>query len=216
MALPSAIAVSRHILATIVLLCWIYRESCPHRTLNLAHTARSRYLCDRSHLPSLVSLSSLHIRCLCERLFSESTVGTSRFLKENVPGIKCFAADPPGASMFAYYTKVRSMKQDRSQLVTYLGVSRTMLLFLFFSLDAYFCVFVRASLLFTLWCSAFTRRSILFLGWRGCPGAIPSRMPSPPSPPAVDIPVFSTRKAQTIGFSGRPTTCISHLSLVLT
>lgn len=33
-------------------------------------------------------------------------------MKENVPGIKCFAADPPGASMFAYYTKVREMKSS--------------------------------------------------------------------------------------------------------
>ena len=33
--------------------------------------------------------------------------GTSRFLKENIKEIKCFAADPPGASMFSYYTKVR-------------------------------------------------------------------------------------------------------------
>ena len=40
------------------------------------------------------------------RLIARSRLGTSRFLKENVPGIKCFAADPPGASMFNYYTKV--------------------------------------------------------------------------------------------------------------
>ena len=42
--------------------------------------------------------------------------GTSRFLKENIKGVKCFAADPPGASMFSYYTKVRYMShQARSR-----------------------------------------------------------------------------------------------------
>ncbi|CAN0380682.1 unnamed protein product [Pylaiella littoralis] len=44
--------------------------------------------------------------------------GTSRFLKENVPDIKCFAADPPGASMFAYYTKASMMERSEGGSIT--------------------------------------------------------------------------------------------------
>lgn len=55
----------------------------------------------------IVPLSALHVIVM--------TQGTSRFLKENVEGIKCFAADPPGASMFSYYTTVRHTQQIHLQ-----------------------------------------------------------------------------------------------------
>eukprot|EP00752_Nemacystus_decipiens_P006373 g5745.t1 len=50
--------------------------------------------------------------------------GTSRFLKENVPGIKCFAADPPGASMFAYYTKGEMERSEGGSITEGIGQGR--------------------------------------------------------------------------------------------
>ncbi|CAM9363557.1 unnamed protein product [Scytosiphon promiscuus] len=50
--------------------------------------------------------------------------GTSRFLKENVPGIKCFAADPPGASMFAYYTKGELERSEGGSITEGIGQGR--------------------------------------------------------------------------------------------
>eukprot|EP00904_Undaria_pinnatifida_P001061 jgi/Undpi1/10956/HiC_scaffold_30.g13257.m1 len=50
--------------------------------------------------------------------------GTSRFLKENVQEIKCYAADPPGASMFSYYTKGEMERSEGGSITEGIGQGR--------------------------------------------------------------------------------------------